>query len=375
ELTCRAQDNAGNSSAPQAWNFLIDDTPPTGAFLPSNPSNPDAVTVEVADTGSGVAGGQIQIETASGWQNLQTAYDASGGALTATVPDNGTLPDGTYQLRALVWDVAGNEATITNDPLTARPAAVTLPLRIPTELIVGRAQAQITRCRLQRELLRARRPGKHRALASRLVRSCRRVRIPHATGIVRLRYGERATVDGLLQTVDGTPLAGKTVTITTQAPGWRAANAGSVSTDSTGRFTYTMPAGASRTVTFSYGGDAILRPSVATQAVAVVGRSTIVVGRRVRVGARLRISGRLAGGFVPPAGVLVQLWYRVRGVPAGFAPFEHAIATNRTGRWSISFPVSRGARGYTYLFRAVISRQSGWPFLTTVTRTVARRVA
>ena len=374
ELTCRAQDNAGNWSAPQAWNFLIDGTPPTGAFLPADPSNPASVTVDVADSGSGIAGGQVQIEAGSGWQNLQTSYDAAAGTLTATVPDNGTLPDGTYQLRALVWDVAGNEATITNDPLTARPAAVTLPLRIPTQLIVGAAQARTTICHLRRRLLGHRGVGRHRALASRLARSCARVRVPHATGAVRLRYGESAAVHGLLQTIDGTALPGKTITITSQAAGWRASSTGSLTTDSAGRFSYILPAGASRTVTFSYGGDAILRPSLATQTIAVVGHSTIMVGRRVRVGARLRISGRLAGGFVPPGGVLIQLWYRVRDVPAGFAPFEHAIATNSAGRWSISFPVSRGARGYTYLFRAVIPRQSGWPFLTTVTRTVARRV-
>ncbi len=374
ELTCRAQDNAGNWSAPQAWSFLIDDTPPTGAFEPTDPANPDVLTVQAADSGSGVAGGQIQIETSGGWQNLQTSFNAAAGTLTATVPDSGTLPDGTYQLRALVWDQAGNESTITDEPATSRPAAVTLPLRIVTELLVGRAQVRTTRCGLHRALIKRPAKADGRAAAARLVRTCKATLVPLTQAAVRLGYGQQATISGLLQTVDGTPLPGQAVQISSQADGWGAQGAGVVTTDGAGRFTYALPAGASRTVTFSYPGNELLRPSTATQAVAVVGRSSIVVGRHVRAGARLRISGRLAGGFVPPGGVLVQLWYRVRGVPAGFAPFEHQIATDRTGRWSITFPVSHGARGYTYLFRAVISRQSGWPFLTATTRVVARRV-
>ncbi|MGH2873922.1 MAG: Ig-like domain repeat protein, partial [Solirubrobacteraceae bacterium] len=377
ELTCRAQDNAGNWSVPEAWNFLIDDTPPTGAFEPSTPSDPDQVTVVAADTGSGVAGGEIQIEESSGWQSLTTQFDAAAGTLTATVPDSGTLPDGTYQLRALVWDVAGNEATITDEPATDRPAAITLPLRIVTELLVGPAQARTDRCELRRELLTTRERGRHgrTRAAARLERVCKTVLVPRATAAVRLRFGQRATVHGLLQTVDGTPLPDRTIQIRAVADGWGADGRGTISTGRSGRFTYVLPAGASRMVTFSYPGDAVLRPSTATAAVAVVGRSTIAVGRDVRAGQPLRISGRLAGGFVPLSGVLVQLWYRVRGVPAGFSPFERAIATNRRGRWSIRFPVSPGARGYTYLFKAVVSRQSGWPFLTTGTRVVARHVS
>ncbi|MHB1571890.1 MAG: Ig-like domain-containing protein, partial [Solirubrobacteraceae bacterium] len=233
---------------------------------------------------------------------------------------------------------------------------------------------QVKRCRVRRHVIRRADSREHRALTAKLQRVCEAVRIPHAQAAVRLRYGQRATITGLLETVDGTPLGGQTVQVSAQADGWGADGSAQVDTDQAGRFTYTLGPGASRAVTFSYTGNDILRPSSATQAVAVIGHSTIRVARHVRAGRPLRISGHLAGGFVPAGGVLVQLWYRVRGVPAGFAPFEHAIATNRTGRWSITFPVSHRARGYTYLFRAVISHQSGWPYLTTTTRTIARRV-
>ncbi|MGH2916454.1 MAG: Ig-like domain repeat protein, partial [Solirubrobacteraceae bacterium] len=404
QLSCRAHDNAGNWSAPQAWSFLIDDVPPTGAFEPPNPQNPAHVIVQVADSASGVAGGQIQIEQGSGWQSLSTSFDEAAGTLSATIPDSGSIPDGTYQLRALVWDAAGNEATVTQDPSVGRPAAVTLPLRIVTRLLVGHAEVLQTTCRLRRRVVHRHLPLPHRGrrhvrgrhtgdrpgrprhglqpsvggprayVAARLVRACASVKVPRNTGELRLRYGQRATISGLLETIDGTPLAGQSIAISQNAPRWSGGGAGLAETDSQGRFEIVLGVGPSRTVTFAYPGTDILRSTNATTGLLVVGRSTIEVGNSVRAGHRLQISGRLAGGSIPPGGVLVQLWYRVRGVPSGFAPFEHAIATNRRGRWSITFPVSRGARGYTYLFKAVVSRQADWPFLATTTRVVARHV-
>jgi hypothetical protein len=353
QLTCSAQDEAGNVSATQAWNFLIDDTPPTGQFAPPSPQSPDQVSVLVADSGSGVASGQIQLEESTGWQNLPTTYEAATGILTATIPDNGSIPDGTYQLRALVWDVAGNEATITDDPSAGTPAAITLPLRIVTQLIVGRATLTKTRCSLRRRVIHPADRSRHRRIAARLAKVCETTRVPLETAAVRLHYGQRARVNGLLETIDGTPIPGQSITITEQAPGWSQQQAGSISTDPQGRFTYTMPVGASRTVTFAYPGTNVLRSTSATAGVLVVGKSTITITRRAKAGHKLRISGRLEGGYVPPGCVLVQLWYRVKGIPAGFGPFEHAIATNSQGRWSITFPVSRGARGYTYLFNGL----------------------
>ena len=72
ELTCRALDNAGNASTTAAWNFLIDNTPPTGEFLPTKALDPSQVQVRVQDTGSGVAGAEIEIQTSTGWRRLPT---------------------------------------------------------------------------------------------------------------------------------------------------------------------------------------------------------------------------------------------------------------------------------------------------------------
>ncbi len=125
---------------------------------------------------------------------------------------------------------------------------------------------------------------------------------------------------------------------------------------------------------FSYPGTAVLRAASATTGVNVIGKGTMTVGPHAVAGKPLRITGRLYGGYIPSDGVLVQLWYRVKGIPAGFGPFDHAIHTSSNGAWSITFPVSMGARGYTYLFKAVIALQTGWPFLATSTNVVERHV-
>jgi hypothetical protein len=327
-LTCRALDHASNWSSPQAWSFLIDDAAPTGAFQSLDPIDPARVTLDLQDADSGVKGAQIELQTASGWRQLPTTLN--GDTAFATIPDDGTIPDGTYNLQALVWDVAGNEATITLGS-SGNPESVTLPLRIVTRLTAG---------------------------------------VPK----VAIRFGKTARVRGMLETIDGTPIPGQRISITQQPTGWSSQPAGFVKTDPRGRFDYRLPAGASRLITFTYAGTNVLRTSNVVRSVRVIGSGRIAVARTVVAGGSLRIAGRVFGGYVPSSGVLVQLQYKISRIPVGWAPFAHAVQTDSRGRWGITFPVSSGARGYTYLFRALISEQSGWPFLTTTSNVVSRHV-
>ncbi|MGH2890144.1 MAG: hypothetical protein ACRDNJ_11000, partial [Solirubrobacteraceae bacterium] len=375
ELTCKGQDNAGNWSASQAWDFLIDDSAPTGSFKGTDPANPAQVAVQLADAGSGVAGAKIQIQTASGWQGLTTNWDPGTGVATATVPDDGSLPDGTYQLEAIAWDVAGNQATITR-AAGGGPQTVTLPIRIATDVKVATATVMRRHCTERRIVIHRRhRHGPHRAAATRLKRSCSLapVPVPHGAIAARLAYGQRQVVHGLLTTLDGSPIANAPVAVTASVPGWPARRLGTVTTDSRGRFTYTL-SGSSETVTFSYGGTATLRYSAGQTVLRVLGKARIRVAHNATAGHALHVSGRVYGGFIPSGGVLVQLQYRVRGVPVGWAPFHALIHTGPHGRFTTRFPVSAGARGYRYLLRAVIEQQSGWPFLTTTSNVVARYV-
>ncbi|MHB8736895.1 MAG: Ig-like domain repeat protein, partial [Terriglobales bacterium] len=217
QLTCHAEDNAGNVSATQAWNFLIDNTPPTGHFEAADPQNPTLVAAQLADTGSGVAGAQIELETLSGWQPLPTSYDASTGVATATIPDNGTLPNGIYNVEVLATDVAGNQATITQSA-GAGPEQVALPLRSVTQLLVGGSSRIVTSCRLRPHVVRLTR-GRKAKRAAWPGRKCAQVKVPIGRKAA-LRYGQRESTQGLLQTAGGTPVANQPIAILQQAPGW-----------------------------------------------------------------------------------------------------------------------------------------------------------
>jgi len=373
-LACKAEDNAGNWSATQAWQFLIDNSVATGEFVAQSPSDPALAQVLLADSGSGVAGARIEIQTAAGWQPLRTSWDQSTGIASATVPDDGSIPDGSHLLEALAWTVAGNQATITDGP-GGTPESVTLPLRIQTAIKVAAGRVLKSSCVKERQVTR--RAHGHRAFraaAARLVRICRLVTVPGAERDMLLRYGQQQTIQGQLKTLDGSPLAGATVTVTATAAGWRARTLGTVVTNKHGNFAYTVPAVASETVSFTYQGTDTLREIVKTAVIRVIGRGRLQVARPAVAGRAILFTGRVLGGFIPPGGALVQLEYRIKGVPVDFAPFGPLIHTNRQGRFAFRRPMATNAGGYTYLFKAVVEQQNGWPFLTTTTNTVARHV-
>jgi hypothetical protein len=372
-VSCYAVTNAGVTGPSSVFDALPDNTAPNGYFAPRDPSNPTQVVVDVADSMSGVAGGQLEIQTASDWQNLATSYDANTGQLTATIPDNGSIPDGDHQLRALVWDAVDNVASITTDATTT-PEVVALPIRIVTQLRVGRSRALITRCTIKHIRLRHRKEIRHQRAAARLVRRCTQVAVPRTRGSLQLKAGQGATVSGLLQTTDGQPITDAQVTVSQQAPGWTKQSEGTLATNSQGRFAYRIRRGPSRTMTFSFPGTSTLRASGGATRVRVKGKAEIKVSRHARAGRTLQISGRVIGGFIPPDGVLVQLQYRVKDVPVGWAPFENPIHTSKSGHWKLTFPLAREAAGYTYVFRALISSQTDWPYLSTTTNQVARHV-
>ncbi|MGH3260644.1 MAG: hypothetical protein ACRDNS_01475, partial [Trebonia sp.] len=373
-LVCKAQDNAGNWSTGQAWDFLIDNTPPTGAFLTALPADPALAQVQLADAGSGVAGARIEIQTAAGWQPLATAWNPSTGIASATIPDDGSIPDGPHLLEVLAWDVAGNQATITQGP-DGSPESVTLPLRIQTAIAVAAGRVLKPSCTTRRRVTRH--PHGHRAFraaAARLVRVCRLVPVPGAKHDMLVRYGQQQTLHGQLRTIDGSPLVDAAIAVTASSPGWPQRTLGTVVTSAGGDFSFTVPAVASETVSFTYQGTDTLREIVQTATIRVIGHAQLRVARPLVAGRPILFTGHVLGGFIPAGGAQVQLEYRIRGVPLNFAPFGPLIYTNPQGRFAFRRPMATNAGGYTYLFRAVVERQNGWPFLTTTTNVVSRHV-
>lgn len=326
----RALDGAGNASARHTAAVKVDGTPPeTVAFEAPDPADPALVRVIVADATSGVARGRVELRRAGGdWRAVPTVRD--GGRLLARL-DDATLRAGAYELRAVVADVAGNEA-VGSHRTDGAPAAVTLPLR-------------------KRTALRVRRTG--RTLRAQL-------------------------------TADGRPLAGRVVTLSRRLRGrtaWRSlcvrrtvviAAASSrdcaLHTDAAGRVTVRLRRGASRTIRFAFAGDLQLLPARAATAIRTPARVRLrAIPRTVPAGGTVRFTGRLLGGHVPAGGKVVELQARVT---TGWRTFA-TLRTDRRGRYAHAHRFATTSGGRTFWVRVRVRRERAYPFESAVSRPLA----
>jgi hypothetical protein len=147
---------------------------------------------------------------------------------------------------------------------------------------------------------------------------------------------------------------------------WRPA--AELRTSKTGRFSYLVPAGPNRTVRFRYPGAPKVRPAVQDVEVRVRARSTIAVSRRNVVnGEAVRFRGRVVGRPLPATGKRVELQVLTRG---HWRTFASKRADPRTGRWGYSYRFT-GTRGVQrYRFRALVTREAGFPFVSGTSRRV-----
>ncbi|MEA2403367.1 MAG: hypothetical protein QOE08_14, partial [Thermoleophilaceae bacterium] len=333
------EDAAGNASpetrsAPVSLRF--DDVPPTAAFEAPDPSEPRRVQVDVTDVLSGVAGGEAQIRRRgeSGWTRLPTRLER--GRLIARIDDRGA-PPGTYELRAIVRDVAGNYA-ISDRRADGDRALLQFPLRLETRLEAGLAR------------------GRGR----------------HARHALRVPFGRGAVVTGLLRTRDGRrAVAGEAIQLVETPRGaGRPRVTGFVRTSASGRFRYRVAPGPSRRIDVRYHGSETTKPAVRSVFVLVPASSTLHVSRhRVLNGQSVAFSGRLPGGHVPGVGKLIALQAHVPG-RRRWLTFA-TPRSSRGGRWSsrYRFVATRGV--VRYRFRAVVPREAGYPFEEGHSRAVA----
>jgi hypothetical protein len=245
--------------------------------------------------------------------------------------DDLALADGTYELRAHVRDVAGNERT-TGRRADGSPMRLTLPLRAAGSIA-----------------LTARVPCRRKARAR--ARRCTRP-------VARLR-GNGRTVRGLLR-AGGAPVAGAPVAVLARSrtggalPALRA-----LRTDASGRFSFSIGGGPSRTLRFRWFGTRHVRPAEAGVRVLVPARSSIAVNRhRVPNGETVTFTGRLIGGPVPEGGKLIDLQAHYRGRWRTFA----TPRTGATGRWSYPYRFEATSGLVRYRFRARIRREAAYPY-------------
>lgn len=356
-VTYAATDAAGNESRDGTATVRIDGTPPeTLGFLAPDPADPRALAARAFDRHSGVVAGTIQVRRVGEdrWRSLDTALSA--GRLAATL-DEDALPRGTYRVRVLARDAAGNVRSsdrMLDGAAAGEALVVEVPVRTGTALAVSAAGAPRTR-----RTCRSVRVPAARGRGLRTVRRCRTVAVAPGAP-VRVPFGRPLAVAGLLLTADGAPVAGQAITVTATAavPGAPDAVVATARTGADGRFAYRAPAGSSRTLRFGFGGTARLRPASESLAVAVPAAVRLAPSRRsLRNGEAVRFSGRLAGSPAG-AGKLVEIQAHFRGRWRTFA----TVGAGANGRFAYTYRFGATVGRVSYRFRAVARREAGYPY-------------
>jgi hypothetical protein len=359
-LRYRAFDAAGNGSVEREVGFKIDGTAPVGAFRALDAEDPRALRVDVEDATSGVADGSIEYrrEGEGGFRRLATTR--AGGVLTARLDDQG-LVAGRYEVRAVVTDVAGNEAVI-DHWADGSSATLAMPLRLSANLSV----AGIVKAKACAKAARKRRgKGGRREPAARP--KCRRRKAKAVTSL-ELKHGKRAASTGRLTTTQGAPIADATIFVEGQLrSGGPFTRLGVAKTDVQGNFNFTVPAGPSRTLNYRYDGTNTVRSASAQLTTKVSAAARLKVNRRrLSNGQAVRFTGRLLGKPIPKAGKLVALQAKVGREWRTFA----TPRANAKGvfKHRYRFTATTGLRRYQ--FRAVVAREGAYPYEAGLSRTV-----
>jgi 5-hydroxyisourate hydrolase-like protein (transthyretin family) len=343
ELSVWRTDAAGNESEDHhsvPVTLRYDPEPPRLAFESPDPADPTLAAARAADELSGVAGGGIDIAPAgtTTWQSLPTAND--DGRLVARI-DDATLPPGAYILRAHASDQAGNQTT-QDRRSDGQPMVVTLPLRKPASILAGFERT-------------VRRPERRRGNTV--------VLRPAA----RVGYEQRVPIAGRLATTDGRPIAGAAVQLF-------AADqvVDTVTTDANGRFRTVVIALQSQDLRLAYAGSPQALPTEMTLRLRVSAATSARVSRsRVRNGQAVTFRGRVRGLPVPAAGKLVEIQVR-------FTDRWQTFRTTRSdalGRWSSRYRFQRTRGVQRYRFRIRLPKEAGYPFETSVSRTLVVQVS
>jgi hypothetical protein len=332
------KDQAGNQdprlSAPLV-HLRYDDASPELALEAIDPNDPTLVAVRTSDRGSGVGSGVISMrrQGQGNWLTLPTTLQ--DGRLIAHIDDE-RLGDGVFDLQAQATDLAGNQRT-TTQRVDGSAATVTLPLRLKIRMRAGLVK----------------RHGRRATLA----------RTAYA------RYGQLVRVRGRLTSPEGNPLQDVAVLAFTQirdgvTPPRLIAT---VKTSRTGRFSFLVRKGPSRTIRLRYEGAPQIRGATELMTLNVRSRTTIRPSRRHAVnGESVRFRGRIKTGRIPGQGKLVELQVWVRGRWRTFA----TTRAGRRGGWSYAYRFD-GTRGsQSYRFRASVPREAGYPFATGRSRVV-----
>lgn len=178
-------------------------------------------------------------------------------------------------------------------------------------------------------------------------------------------FGRRTQTTLSLRDENGRPITGATVIVLQrmQVPGARFVPAHApVKTDAEGKVRYSALAGYSRTLRFAYKARTDDAAYATTQDLAIGVRSKTTLrtsDSSLRNGETLRFKGRLKSRPVPRAGVVIDLQARVGTRWQSFS----TVRTNARGTWKSKYTFRSTTGVQTYVFRARVRGDSGFPYL------------
>lgn len=336
------RDEAGNEdmrlSAPPVT-LRYDQTSPDVAIEPLSAADPTLIPVAATDKGSGIAAGHIEIQRTGTSAWLPVATTVAGSGLEGRLDDS-HLADGVYAVRATAADAAGNES-VTQSFADGATAEIRLPLRLKTKLSAGIVEGHRSRVRL-------------------------------ATAAYA-RYGQLVRVRGRLRSPEGNPLQSATIQAFSQVRDGRspARLIATTKTSRSGRFSFLVRRGPSRTLRVVYPGAAQIRNATKEIVLNVRAATTIRPNHhRLVDGETVRFAGRIVTGRIPIKGKLVELKVLIRGRWRTFA----TTRANRHGRWRYDYRFDGTIGSQQYRFRAGIPNETGYPFAAGGSRVVRVRV-
>ncbi|MBJ7348648.1 MAG: hypothetical protein JHC87_08785 [Thermoleophilaceae bacterium] len=360
-VTVKTFDVARNVES-QSFSYGVDKTPPTGAFVGSDPTDPTLFHVPVGDSLSGVAGGTIEYAAldADGSEGTfkPLATKLIDGQLVASFPDT-KLPQGNYALRAAVADVATNQTHITK-LASGQKMVISNPLRQPVGLSFAGLQGQALCKRAKARTKKAKRRAAKRRAACQRKLALRRV-IPDA--LVTARYGQARQLFGQLSDNNGQPLASQKIEIFEQRSSGELKLVGSATTDYAGRFGYKAPGGPSRRIVAYWSGSKTQQDVSATMRLAVPTKVTLRVTPRVVHGrASFTFKGKLfAQDGVSPEGKLVQLQFL--NLQGKWQAGPALVRADKDGLFSYRYSIRRAAvRSERIVFRAFVPAETSWAY-------------
>jgi hypothetical protein len=188
-------------------------------------------------------------------------------------------------------------------------------------------------------------------------------------GTVRSAYGKKVLITGRLLTPGGQPITGAKVQVLQQDKlvGARMVAAGEVTTDIAGKFRYVTTAVRSRTIRFAYRThlEDTAFASTTDISLGVIARLSLSASpRSLRNGGVVVFRGSVAGA---PAKARKVIELQVR---KGSRWMTFRSTRLRSGRYSERYRFTRTRGRVTYVFRARVREEAGFPFLTSHSRAV-----